>query len=424
MKKIRNWFIPQILLIQFVAFHIQAQSVSVSLDSVLVWSEQEYPLSKDRALIQQAESFSLENVSRGIWPQVMMVGQATYQSDVTSLSVPVPAFVPTEISKFQYRLYGEVNQPLTDIITNRYQAKQVKAQMQAELQKHVVDVYEVKQRVQQIYFGILLLNEQLAQLQITQRDLNNTFETIKTGINNGVVLPGMEDVFQAELIQFEQKIIELKSAKKVYIEMLGAFTGREFTANTDFKKPGIVLQSDEINRPELALFRSQSDILQSQTDLLRAKTFPRFSVFLQTGLGRPALNMLDNDLALYYVGGLRLQWNLSSFYTQSKEQRVIGIQKSRMDTQQETFLFNTRLQLTQQHAELEKWQELIQTDEKQVALRTKIKQTAAVQLEHGTISSSEFITHVHAEDGARQNKLIHELQLLMVQYTQKMTSGN
>ncbi|TNE72114.1 TolC family protein [bacterium] len=403
---------------------LSAQIKQVSLDSSFVWAEQSFPLTRQRSLNEQAKDYSLENVNRSVWPQIAVVGQATYQSDVTQLSVPIPGFTPTEMSKDQYKLYGEVNQSLTDLFTNKHQKARIHAESQADYQKNEVDLYAVKQRVQQIYFGILLLQEQIKQLRITQSDLENAFATTKSAVENGVAIPGAEDVLKADILNIKQKEIELNAALEAYKAMLASFINKKIDAETAFETPNSLMLSSEIHRPELALFASQQHMLSAQSSILKTKTYPRFNLFLQSGLGRPALNMLDNDMAFYYIGGLRLQWNLSSYYTQSKEQKVIGIQQSKIESQKEAFVFNTQLQLTQQSIEMEKWQQLILVDKEQLSLREKIKQTASTQLEQGTITSTEYISHVHAEESTRQNLVVHELQWLMAQYTQKLTSGN
>jgi outer membrane protein TolC len=205
--------------------------------------------------------------------------------------------------------------------------------------------------------------------------------------------------------------------------MLGSFIKQDLNRNSTLEKPVFDTNSKENSRPELLLFDAQNKAIEAQSNVLRSKTYPRFSLFLQSGIGRPALNMLDNDFAFYYIGGLRLQWNLSSFYTQSKEQQVLTIQKEAVEVQRETFLFGTQLQTMQQDIEVSKWQTLLKSDQKLVELRQKIKLTSASQLENGTITSTEYLTHVNAEEQARKNLALHEIQWLLAQYQKKLTAG-
>ena len=396
---------------------------NLTLDSVLTKAERNYPLIKQFDLTKKAEQFSLDNISRGVWPQVMIAGQASYQSDVTQLSIPIPGFSAPEMSKDQYRLYGEINQSLTDLITNKYQKEAIKANAEIENQKLETDLYKVKERVLQLYFGLLLADNQTSQLSILRKDLENALKTTKAAVENGVAIVGSEDVLEAELIRLDQKITEGKAASEAFRQMLGAFIQEELGYETQLEMPK---STDMVNgklRPELILFDSQKRAIDAQSQLISSKTYPRFSLFLQTGVGRPALNMLDNDFSMYYLGGLRLQWNISSFYTQSKEQEVLDTQKELVEVQREAFLFGNQLQLLQQETEINKWKKLLESDAKLVELRQKITRTSASKLENGTITSTEYLTHVNAEDQARKNLILHDIQSILAQYQKKLTTG-
>ena len=412
-----------LLLLSIVGSWQTGRSQNLTLYSVLTQAERNYPLIKQYDLTKKAEQFSLDNLSRGIWPQLMVVGQASYQSDVTQLSIPISGFSAPEMSKDQYRLYGEINQPLTDIITNSYKKEAIKANAEIENRKLETDLYRVKERVLNLYFGLMLVDNQTSQLYILRKDLENALKTTKIAVKNGVAISGSEDVLEAELIRLDQKIIEGNAASTAFRQMLGAFIQEELESDTALEMPQ---ESELIGgklRPELILFDSQKRAIDAQSQSISSKTYPRFSLFLQSGVGRPALNMLDNDFALYYLGGLRLQWNISSFYTQSKEQKVLNTQKELVDLQRETFLFGNQLQLLQQETEILKWNKMLESDQKLVELRKKITLTSAAKLENGTITSTEYLTHVNAEEQARKNLSLHEIQSILAQYQKKLTTG-
>lgn len=400
-----------------------AWTQTLTLDSVLNKAEKNYPLIKQYDLTKKAEQFSLDNISRGIWPQIIVAGQASYQSDVTQLSIPIPGFSAPEMSKDQYRLYGEINQPLTDIITNKYQKEAIKASAEIENRKLETDLYKVKERVLQLYFGLSLADNQTSQLSILRKDLENALKTTKAAVENGVAIPGSEDILEAELIRLDQKITEGNAASEAFRQMLGAFIQEDLNNDTQLEMPKSSEMVSGKLRPELILFDAQKRAIDAQSQLISSKTYPRFSLFLQSGLGRPALNMLDNDFAFYYIGGLRLQWNISSFYTQSKEQDVLNTQKELVDLQRETFLFGNQLQLLQQETEILKWNKMLESDQKLVELRKKITLTSAAKLENGTITSTEYLTHVNAEEQALKNLSLHEIQSILAQYQKKLTTG-
>jgi outer membrane protein TolC len=229
---------------------------------------------------------------------------------------------------------------------------------------------------------------------------------------------------KAELLKANQRTIELKSNRKGYAAMLSLFINQPVTENTMLVKPSPQIISNTINRPELKLYDLQKKTFDVQSKLITAKNLPRFSLFFQGGLGRPALNMLSNDVKGYYIGGLRLNWNLTGFYTYNKEKQILALSQNGLDIQKDVFLFNTNLNLQQQNSEVTKVEELIETDNSIITLRESIKNTTKNQLENGTVTTNDYLTAVNAQDQAQQNLLLHQIQLLMAQYNYQTTSGN
>lgn len=412
-------------LLLFNTVKLKAQTLrEVEIDSVYTWSRLQFPLIQQVGLLEKSEQFSLENVSKSIWPQIMLGGQASYQSDVTQLSIPLPGFSPPEMSKDQYRIFGEITQPLTDLVTVRHQKAYVKANAKVEREKTEIEFQKLKERVNQIYFGILLLDAQLKQTELLELDVQQALKKTRAAVENGVSTTSQVDIIQAELFKIDQKKIELSSARKTYVTMLGAFIKKPISDDVQLKTPKVKPLSSNLNRPELRVFENQTQLLDVQNRLVDAKLYPRFSAFLQTGYGRPALNMLNNNFDTFYIGGLRLNWNLSAFYTSGNERNLVGVQQRMIQTQKEVFLFNTDLQLKQQSGEWEKLEALIASDKEIIALRERIKKTSSTQLENGTLTATDYLILSNAEDQARQNLELHRIQQVLMQYNYNLSTGN
>src|SRR5690606_19260177 len=272
---------------------------------------------------------------------------------------------------------------------------------------------KLKERINQFYFGILLIDAQLIQAEILKKDIRSGMNKNDVAIANGTALKSSADVLQAELLKADQRTIELKAIRKGYADMLSLFVNQPVDENTILEKPYVTSLTPEINRPELKLFEIQKKTFDVQNKLIDTKMLPRFNLFFQGGYGRPALNMLNNNFDLYYIGGVRLTWNISSFYTQKQEKQILNLNQNALDVQKETFLFNTNLTLKQQNSEISKLEELIQTDQDIVLLRENITLSAQNQLAYGTITTNDYLTYTHAEDQAKQNLIVHKIQLLM-----------
>lgn len=399
-----------------------AQPLSVSLDNCYILAKQNYPLVKQYELIAKSKEYSIENISKGYLPQLNIFGQATYQSDITQLPKNIPGF--PVLTKDQYKLYGEVSLPVFDGGIIREQKRILEASSAAELQQLEAELYQLKARVNQLFFGILLIEGQLKQNSLMKDDIQLGLKKVGALIANGTALKSDEDVLKAEWLKASQQTIELKSGRKAFCDMLELFIQKTLDESSRFIRPPDILSSEKMNRPELLVYEYQERILNAQNNLLTAKNRPRLGFFIQGGFGKPALDMFKNSFDPFYLGGLRLSVPLSGFYSLKNERSLIQISKDNLNTRKETFLFNTRFALRQQNADIDKFREILKADDEMIPLRENIKKAALSKLENGVINSNDYLREVNAEYNARQNKILHEIQLLMAQYNKAGTLGN
>lgn len=419
--------IKKILLTSLISFVVFAESMSqgasqLSLQEAHELAVKQYPLTKQRELIFKTAEYTIQNIEKGYWPQVNLNAQASYQSEVTQLPIQLPGM--SALSKDQYKAYADVNQLIYDGGTIKQQKELQRANATVEQTKLESSLYQLKERINQLFFGILLIDEQIKQNNLLVNDIQIGQKKVEALIANGTALKSNGDVLHADLLRNTQRLIELRNGRKAYTNMLSLFVGKEISERTAFTQPQPVMPIAPINRIELQTYAAQGKALDVQNRLLTSRALPKVSLFLQTGAGRPALNMLSNSFEGYYIGGLKLTWSPSIFYTLKKDRELLGLNRSSIEVQKETFLFNTNLTLDQQETEFEKYQELLQTDEEIIKLRIRIKTAAVAQLENGVINSNDYLREANAENQARQNKAIHQLQLLLAQYTQLTTSGN
>ncbi len=420
MSNIFKSMIPLFILLSGISAY--GQSTGLSIDTCYALARQNYPLLKQQGLIEKSSAYTVENATKGYLPQFSINGQATYQSDVIQFPAQLPGV--SQLSKDQYKFYAELNQSIYDGGAIRQQKKIIQANAQVEQQKLEVELFKLQERVNQVFFGILLLEEQLKQTELLQQDIQNGIRKTQGAVDNGAAFKSSVDLLKAESLKVGQRSIELQANKKAFIDMLALLTGQALDESTKLAIPSDPNLSQNINRPELLLFDYQRQTLDAQNGLLQSKNRPKIGFFFQGGIGRPAFNFLSNDFDPYYIGGLRLNVPLSGFYTLKNERNLLDLNKKTVDVQRAVFLFNTNLALKQQNAELSKLQALIRADEEIISLRGSVKNTASVQLENGVITSNDYLREVNAEDSARQAKILHDIQYLMAAYNLKTTTGN
>lgn len=393
-------------------------------------AQQNYPLIRQRALIAQTRDYSVANVAAGYLPQLSLTGQATYQSETVSLAAVLPAGSPLRdavpaLSKDQYRITGQLDQVLYDGGSIRAAQQARRAEDEVQEQNLNVTLYALRERVNQVFFGVLLADAQLQQTALRRADLQSGVQKTEAQLANGVAFRSSLNELKAELLGLDQNLTQLRATRRAYLTALGLFINQPLDEQTALVRPAPVAQTPQVNRPELGLYDAQKRTYDAQENQLRVAYRPRLGAFYQQNYGRPTFNFLSNDFGFFGLGGVRLNWNLSSLYTtHRRDVQLLGLGRQGVDLQRETFLFNTSLALSQQDADVQRYQELLAQDEPLVALRAAVKASAQAQLQNGVITSHEYITKVNAEDAARQAQVLHQLQLLQAQYVHQTTSGN
>lgn len=397
---------------------------SISLEECYQSAEKNYPLNKQRDLLAKSKDFNISNAVTGYFPKINISGTATYQSDVPHLNINMPGINIPSPDKFQYKAVADINQTIYDGGIISQQNDMIKANYELEIKKLEVELYKVKERITDIYFGILMLQAQTEQNELYKKDLQLVAEKVQAQVNNGVVLKSNLSVLQAEILKARQREIEMEAGRKAYIAMLAQLTGISISENATPVKPPQINISGEVKRPEIDMFKLQSDAAEAQRGMISAKNLPKINAFLQGGYGKPALNLFKNEGDFFYITGVSLVIPISGYYNQAREYELLNLNKLSTEVMKETFLFNTQLEINKQKEDIKKFDELLQTDNEIIQLRESITAASKAQLENGVINSNDYLRELNAQEIAKQNKIMHELQLLLIKYKNKITTGN
>ena len=397
---------------------------SLSLQEALKLAEIQYPLTSQKELLRQTEDLSIKNISSSFLPQLTLNGQASYQSDVTKVGISLPGIKIPEQPKDQYRAVAELNQLVYDGGFVRRQQNIQRLNTSVEQNKILVDLYQLKTRIHQLYFSILYQDELLKQVYISAKDVQVGIDKVKPLVENGVVLRSNLQLLQVQILQLEQRKTEISASRKGLVDALAQFLNQPLPETIQLETPANSLLADTtITRPEISLFQNQSFLLAGQKKLIKSRNLPKANAFVQAGYGQPGLNMLSNEFKAFYIGGIRFTWPLNGFYNAGRDKKLIDIGRQSVELQKEIFLLNTRSQLRQQKADIDKYEALLATDQQIIQLRNDITTAAKAQLENAVITANDYLLQVNAEDAARQAMILHRLQLLQAQTTYAITSG-
>lgn len=407
-------------------FQLFSQPVQkLTLEQAYDLSAKNYPAVKQKDLIKQTAAISIDNLQKGFLPQFGLSGQATYQSEVTKIGISLPGLSIDPPAKDQYKIVADVSQLIYDGGITKEQKTLQQLNASVEDQKVEVELYKLKERINQIYLSILYLNEQLKQVDLVKADIQTGIKRVDAQVQNGVSFKSNLNMLKAELLKAGQRVIEVKASRKGLVDVLALFTGGQLDEDVHLEKPAFTetAMATEIIRPELKLYNGQQKLIGQQNKLITAKNLPKASLFAQGGYGRPGLNLLKNGFDFYYIGGVRFNWSLGGLYTKKKEKEQVEVNKKIVEVQKEIFLLNTNTQLKQKQAEIDKLKKLIASDKEIITLRKSVTDAAKSQLENGVITANDYLKEVNAEDQARQSLITHQVQLLLAQINYQTISG-
>ena len=395
---------------------------SITLDECYTLVTENYPLAKLSQLFESQNKLDKELIANSKLPQFSMDAQATYQSDV--IEIPIPNTNSETLNKDQYRATVSVNQliyngGLTDAYLNVKSGQLKTKQKQLE-----VSIYQLKTQINQLYFSILLTQENYKLLEAKKLQLQTKLKEVQSGVRHGVLLPASDSVLEAELLKINQQFIEAESTKMSLIETLSSLIGLTLDNSIAFETPLIETQlQGEINRPELELFLLKKEEITNSEMLISKQNAPKLNGFANGGYGNPGLNMLDNSFQPFYTVGVKLHWNVFDWDSNKKQRKTVAINKDIIDNETDIFKLNTNIELNKQQKEIDKVSAFIVSDTDIIKLRKTILNTVDSQLKNGVITSSAYLTELTNlyED---ENTLVkHKIQLQQAKANYNVIKG-
>lgn len=400
-----------------------------SLDECRRLAREHYPEIRQYDLISQTEQYNLSNAARAWIPQVALSGQATYQSatptypEAFSSIMQANGIEMTGIRKDQYKVALNVSQNIWDGGMSRANRAIAEAEAAEQRSRLEVSLYDLQSRIDNLYFGILLLDERMAQTEALVAVLESNLARMRTYYNNGVAIAADVDAVEAELLTARQTLGQVESSRASYRRMLEVFIGQELTCE-NLERPAMCeVASRTSARPELAMFEAEEGKLEAQRRAVNTSVMPRFTAFAEGYYGYPGMDMfksmVSSEWSLNAIVGVRMSWNIGAFYTKKNNLDKLNAAKQQIAVQRDVFLFNTEMQTTQQDGEIARLHKAIEDDDRIVELRRRVRMAAEAQLENGVIDATDLLRKITDETNAALARSTHEIELLQTIYRLK-----
>ncbi len=413
------------LLLIFTSIAAQ-ENDSLNLANCRQQTIQKYPLNNDFKHNYKVNELKIQNIKTIYLPVLNLTGQIYHVADVPHYISSNPMLEIPLIGQEQYKVMLEARQVIYDGGLIKRQKAVEESSLQVNNQSIKTKLYSLNEQVNEIFFLILIFQEQQKLLKLTQQTLDKQLKLVISGVKNGVLLPGDADVLKAEILKLEQSITELNAGKKNGLEILSILMDTTLTKEVNLIIPGLQNPKDEhnINRPEHKLMQYQQNNLENISQLNGVKRFPYLGAFGSFGYGYPGMNMLDDNAAIIYTVGINLNWNIWDWSKNKREKQIFSVQQDMINTQRKVFDKNLDIALSKEKNDIDKLSELLINDEKIIVLQERISRTKASQFKNGVITSTDYIREFNAETMSKVKRTLHELQRLQAIVKYNTLKGN
>lgn len=419
----------QRIILGFLMLPIMAQAQT--LEECQQAAEQNYPLIQQYGLIEKTTELTVANIQKGWLPQVSASAQATLQNDVTAFPDQIQKVYQTigidmqGLKKDQYRVSIDVQQMVFDGGAIKSQKEIVRQQGKVQAAQNEVNLYNIRKRVNEMYFGLLLIDEQIKLNRDLQELLAHNEKKLASMAKGGTAAESDYLNVKAERLNVVQQATSLKAQRQALVRMLSTFCGFEMK---EVKKPVLsiaIAQQPTGQRPELKAIDAQLRLADAQEKALDAALMPKLGVFAQGFYGYPGYNlfedMMNHRWSLNGMIGARLTWNIGALYTRKNDKAKIQLQRQTAETNRNVFLFNNNLEQIQQNEDIDRYRQLMANDEEIITLRSSIRKAAESKLSHGIIDVNDLVKEINSENAARIQQTIHEIEMLKEIYDLKYT---
>lgn len=419
------------IMISLALIILSSGSWAQTLEECQQAAEKNYPLIKQYGLIAKTTQLTVKNIQKGWLPQVTASAQATYQSAVTAWPESMQSMYQQMglnmkgLRKDQYKIGVDLQQTIYDggAISSQRNIAQKEGKVQ-EAQTET-NLYQVRRRVNEMYFSLLLLNEQIQLNEDVKALLQSSEKKLSAMVKGGTAATSDLDNVQAERLSVEQQNENLKQQKLMLQRMLSVFCGLEVN---DTQKPApIQIASSVNNRPEMRLYNSQLELTEAKEKALDTQLRPKLGLFAQGFYGYPGLNMFEDMMnrkwSLNGIVGVKLSWNVSAFYTHKNDKARLSAQREMIENAREVFLFNNKLEEIQQSENISRYQTMMKSDDEIIVLRTNVRKAAESKLAHGIIDVISLLREINNENAAKTQQSIHEIDMLKEMYNLKYTNN-
>lgn len=403
----------------------------VTLEECITLAQDNYPLIKKYDLLNQTREVNLSDINKSWLPQINVYAQGTVQNETPSFPESLAGIISQSgtnvsgLNEWQYKIGADINQNVWDGGSSKVQREMERAEDMERQSALDVQLYAIRERVEELYFGVLLIEEQAEQTRNMLALLQSNFDKLRVMLKNGVAMQSDVDMMEAQYLSTVQQLTHAESTSKSYRKILEIFTGKSLAGQELMKPCAYIPQDMAPDRPELRHFEAQLLVNEAREASITASVMPKIGLFAQAYYGYPGFDyfesMMNRNASFNILAGVKVSWNIGAFYTEKNDRRKLRLSSENIAVERDAFLFNTSMKTRSQLDHIDELKAVMKENDRIVELRTNVRKAAESQLDNGVIDTTDLLTKLTDEKQARLTASYHEIQLIQSIYKLKYT---
>lgn len=403
----------------------------VTLEECITLAQDNYPLIKKYDLLNQTREVNLSDINKSWLPQINVYAQGTVQNETPSFPESLAGIISQSgtnvsgLNEWQYKIGADINQNVWDGGSSKVQREMERAEDMERQSALDVQLYAIRERVEELYFGVLLIEEQAEQTRNMLALLQSNLDKLRVMLKNGVAMQSDVDMMEAQYLSTVQQLTHAGSTSKSYRKILEIFTGKSLAGQELMKPCAYIPQDMAPDRPELRHFEAQLLVNEAREASITASVMPKIGLFAQAYYGYPGFDyfesMMNRNASFNILAGVKVSWNIGVFYTEKNDRRKLRLSSKNIAVERDAFLFNTSMKTRSQLDHIDELKAVMKENDRIVELRTNVRKAAESQLDNGVIDTTDLLTKLTDEKQARLTASYHEIQLIQSIYKLKYT---
>lgn len=403
----------------------------VTLEECITLAQDNYPLIKKYDLLNQTREVNLSDINKSWLPQINVYAQGTVQNETPSFPESLAGIISQSgtnvsgLNEWQYKIGADINQNVWDGGSSKVQREMERAEDMERQSALDVQLYAIRERVEELYFGVLLIEEQAEQTRNMLALLQSNLDKLRVMLKNGVAMQSDVDMMEAQYLSTVQQLTHAESTSKSYRKILEIFTGKSLAGQELMKPCAYIPQDMAPDRPELRHFEAQLLVNEAREASITASVMPKIGLFAQAYYGYPGFDyfesMMNRNASFNILAGVKVSWNIGVFYTKKNDRRKLRLSSKNIAVERDAFLFNTSMKTRSQLDHIDELKAVMKENDRIVELRTNVRKAAESQLDNGVIDTTDLLTKLTDEKQARLTASYHEIQLIQSIYKLKYT---